>query len=72
MQKALNEMNIQLHHVISDITVTGMNIIKAIIAGERDASKLATFRDSRIKSNEETIIKALERDYRKEHLMVLE
>ncbi|WP_342259504.1 IS110 family transposase [Candidatus Tisiphia endosymbiont of Metellina segmentata] len=72
MQKALNEMNIQLHHVISDITgVTGMNIIKAIIAGERDANKLATFRDSRIKSNEKTIIKALEGDYRKEHLMVL-
>lgn len=72
MQKALNEMNIQLHHVISDITgVTGMNIIKAIIAGERNANKLATFRDSRIKSNEETIIKALEGDYRKEHLMVL-
>lgn len=72
MQKALNEMNIQLHHVISNITgVTGMNIIKAIIAGERDASKLATFRDYRIKSNEGTIIKALEGDYREEHLMVL-
>jgi transposase len=72
MQKILNEMNLQLHHVISDITgVTGMKIIKAIIAGERDANKLATFRDYRIKSNEKTIIKALEGDYRKEHLVVL-
>jgi hypothetical protein len=72
MQKALNEMNIQLHHVISDITgITGMSIIKAIIAGERDGKKLAQFRDPRIKSNNETIVKALEGDYRKEHLAVL-
>jgi len=72
MQKALNEMNIQLHHVISNITgVTGMKIIKSIIAGERDANKLAAFRDHRIKSDEKTIIKALEGDYRKEHLIVL-
>ncbi|MFU7503213.1 MAG: hypothetical protein ACE1S7_07510 [Candidatus Tisiphia sp.] len=48
IQKALNEMNIQLHHVISNITgVTGMNIIKAIIEGKRDANKLAAFRDYR-------------------------
>ena len=73
MQKALNEMNIQLHHVISDITgVTGMSIIKAIIDGERDASKLATLRNCHIKTDEKTIIKALEGDYRKEHLIVLE
>lgn len=72
MQKALNEMNIQLHHVISNITgVTGMKIIKAIIAGERDANKLAEFRDCHIKSDDKTIIKALEGDYRKEHLIVL-
>jgi transposase len=72
MQKALNEMNIQLHHVISNITgTTGMNIIKAIIAGERDASKLAQFRNANIKSDEKTIIKALEGDWRKEHLIVL-
>lgn len=72
MQKALNEMNIQLHHVISDITgVTGMNIIKAIIAGERDASKLAQFRNANMKSDEKTIIKALEGDWRKKHLTVL-
>ncbi len=72
MQEALNEMNIQLHHVISDITgVTGMNIIKAIIAGERDPNRLVAFRDYRIKNESETIIKALEGDYRREHLVVL-
>lgn len=65
MQKSLNEMNIQLHHVISDITgVTGMAIIKAIVAGERDANKLAEFRDGRIKSEIATIIRALDGDYR--------
>lgn len=72
MQKALNEMNIQLHHVISDITgVTGISIIKAIIAGERDTNKLTAFRDPHIKSDVKTIVKALEGDYRKEHLIVL-
>ncbi len=72
MQKALNEMNIQLHHVITNITgVTGMKIIKAIVDGERDAQKLAEFRDTRIRSNSQTIIKALEGDYRREHLLVL-
>jgi len=72
MQKALNEMNIQLHHVISDITgVTGMSIIKAIIDGERDAQKLAEFRNNNIKSDTKTIVKALEGDYREELLFVL-
>lgn len=72
MQKAFNEMNIQLHHVISDITgVTGMNIIKAIISGERNANKLAELRDGRINSSSQTIIKALEGDYRKEHIAIL-
>lgn len=72
MQKALSEMNIQLHHVISDITgVTGMNIIKAIIAGERNPEKLAQLRDGRIRSDSLTITKALEGDYRTEHLDIL-
>lgn len=72
MQKALSEMNIQLHHVISDITeITGMNIIRAIIAGERDPEKLALLRDKRIRSDSLTITKALEGDYRKEHLDIL-
>src|SRR5947209_12204116 len=46
MQKALTQMNLQLHHVVSDITgVTGMTIIRAIVAGERDPNVLATQRN---------------------------
>lgn len=72
MQKALTEMNLQLHKVISDITgVTGMRIIQAILDGERDPVKLAQMRDPRIKSSEEKIAKALEGDYRQEHLFAL-
>jgi transposase len=72
MQKVLTEMNLQLRNVITDITgVTGTAIIRAIIDGERDPVKLAKLRDYRIKSNEETIIKSLQGDYRKEHLFVL-
>ena len=72
MQKALNEMNLHLHHVISDITgVTGMTIIRAIVSGERDCLKLAAMRNRRIKSDLETIAKALEGDYREELLFNL-
>jgi transposase len=72
MQKALDQMNLQIHHVISDITgLTGIRIINAILAGERDPSKLAKLRDGRIKASEETIIKSLVGDYRREHLFTL-
>ena len=72
MQKALTQMNLQLHHVISDITgVTGMNIIRAIVDGERDPQVLATYRDKRIKANMATIVKALEGNYLDEHLSSL-
>ena len=72
MQKALTEMNIKLHQVISNITgVTGLTIVRAILAGERDRLKLAAMRNHRIKSDEATIAKALEGDYRPEHLFAL-
>jgi transposase len=72
MQKALNQMNVQLHHVISDITgVTGTEIIDAILQGERDPYKLAELRDGRIKATAEKIAKALVGDYRREHLFTL-
>jgi transposase len=72
MQKALDQMNLHLHHVISDVTgVTGMRILRAIVAGERDPHTLAQYRDYRIKSSPETIAKALEGDYRSEHLFTL-
>jgi transposase len=56
MQKALMEMNLQLHHVVSNITgATGMRIIRAIVAGERNPDVLATYRDVRCHSSIETI-----------------
>ena len=72
MQKALTLMNLQLHHVISDITgVTGMKIIRAIIDGERDPEVLATYRDKRIKADAKTIAKSLEGNYSDEYLFPL-
>ena len=56
MQKALTQMNVKLQHVISDITgKTGMDIMEAIVGGERDPRKLARLRDARIKADEATI-----------------
>ena len=73
MQKALTEMNIQVHRVISDITgVTGMSILRAILAGERDCLKLAQLRHPQIKSSALDIAKALEGDYCQEHLFALQ
>lgn len=72
MQKALNQMNLQLHHVISDLTgITGMAILDAIVAGQRDPQALARLRDPRVKAPEETIAKALVGEYRREHLFAL-
>lgn len=72
MQKSLDQMNVQLHHVISELAgTTGLAIVDAILAGERDPRKLAQLRDWRIKATEETIMKSLVGDYREEHLYVL-
>jgi transposase len=72
MHKALDQMNLQIHHVISDITgLTGSRIIDAILKGERDPKNLAALRDGRIKASEQTIIKSLVGDYRGEHLFTL-
>jgi transposase len=72
MQKALMLMNVQLHHVVSDITgITGMKIIRAILAGERNPKRLAVHRDSRCKESLDTICRALEGNYRSEHLFAL-
>lgn len=73
MQKALQQMNLQLHHVLSDITgVTGQAILRAIVTGERDPKVLASFRQSNCKADEATIIKALTGTWRPEHLFVLQ
>ncbi len=72
MQKALIQMNLHLHKVISDITgLTGMAIIKAIVTGERNPQVLAALKDPRIKSSTTEIAKALTGDYRPEHVFVL-
>ena len=72
MQKALTLMNIKLQHVVSDITgVTGLAIIRAILAGERDPHSLAQRRDYRCKQDTATIARALQGNWRDEHLFAL-
>jgi transposase len=72
MQKALTQMNVQLTNVITDITgETGMNIIRAIVAGERDRQVLAKLRNYRIRASSEEIAKALEGNWSREHLFSL-
>jgi transposase len=73
MQKALEQMNLKLTEVVSDITgKTGMTIIRAILDGERDPQLLATHRDKRCKHDQATIAKALEGHWREEHLFALQ
>lgn len=72
MHKALVQMNLQLNHVISDITgATGMTIIRAIISGERNPIILARYRHVQCKKDEKEIAKALDGNYREEHLLAL-
>lgn len=72
MQKALSQMNVQLHHVLSDITgLSGMRILDAILAGERDPLQLAALCHGRVRSSRETVAKSLEGDYRAEHVFAL-
>lgn len=72
MQKALMLMNVQLHHVVSDITgATGMKIIRAIVAGNHDPATLASYRDIRCQASVETITEALTGHYRAEHVFAL-
>ena len=72
MQKALMQMNLQLHHVVKDITgLTGRRIIDAILSGERDPQKLASLRDQRCKESQDTIAAALQGNYQEDHLFEL-
>jgi len=72
MQKAMEQMNVKLAEVVSDITgLTGMSIIQAILNGERDPVKLAKLRDERCHSSEHQIALALEGTWRPEHLFEL-
>lgn len=72
MQKALTHMNLQLHHVISDISgVTGLKIVRAIVAGERDPDVLAAMRDVRCRESVQTIRASLVGNYQPEHVFAL-
>ena len=72
MQKALQQMNLQLAQVLTDITgVTGLKILRAIVAGERDPLKLAQLRNPACKSNSETIAQALTGTWQVELLFTL-
>jgi transposase len=73
MQKALVQMNIQLPLVVSDITgVTGLRILRDIVAGRRDPQALAEHRDGRCRATVAEIVAALTGNYRPEHLFVLQ
>jgi transposase len=74
MQRALDQMNVHLHHVISDLDgETGLRIVDAILAGQRDSKALAQLRDPRVrKSTVAEMEAALEGDWRAEHLWVLQ
>ena len=73
MQKALEQMNLKLTNVISDITgTTGMKIIRSILAGERNPKKLAKHRDPRCKKSDKEIAKSLHGNWRDEHLFALQ
>jgi len=74
MQQALQQMNVHLHHAVSDLDgQTGLRILDAILAGERDPKKLVELRDDKChKSTPEELAAALQGDWRPEHLFVLQ
>lgn len=72
MQKSMDQMNVKLHHVISDIAgKSGLAIVDAIVSGERDPQKLAALCHTRIKASKEVVAKSLVGDYRREHIFTL-
>lgn len=72
MHDALDLMNIQVHKALTDLAgVTGMAILRAIVAGEHDPQTLATYRDRRVKCSHADLVKALTGDYRAEELFIL-
>jgi transposase len=73
MQSALVQMNLHLSVVLTDITgVTGMAILRSIVAGQRDPHELARHRHPRCKATHEEIVAALSGSYRPEHLFILQ
>ena len=73
MQKSLDQMNVRVHRAVSDIDgVTGMAILRAIGGGERDAQKLAKFRNARCSKTEQEIAEQLNGHWREDHLFSLQ
>ena len=73
MHKALTQMNLQIQHVIADLTgTTGLAILDAILAGERDPAQLAKWRDPRIKAKPEIIQKSLVGNWQPQQLFTFE
>jgi hypothetical protein len=72
IQKALDQMNLQIHHVLSEITGwSGIRILDAILAGDRDPVALAELCNWRVRTSRDIVAKALEGDYRPEHVFTL-
>lgn len=72
IQKSMEQMNLHLHKVLSDITgVSGMKMIRAIVSGERNPFVLAAMREPGVKKSEAEIVKALTGNYRQECLFTL-
>ena len=72
MQKALDQMNVQIHRAVTDLTgQTGMAIVRAIVAGERDPLRLAALRDGRCKKSSQEFAEHLTGNWREEHLFNL-
>jgi transposase len=72
MQKALEQMNVQIHKALKDISgVSGMRMLRAIVAGERDPRRLARMADYRVKASEEELVKALTGHYQPAHVFAL-
>ena len=72
MQKALGQMNVQVHRAVSDLTgVTGLAMVRAIVGGERDPARLAMYRDRRCRHSAEEIARYLTGTWRDEHLFNL-
>jgi len=72
LHKALTQMNVQIHNVLSDIVgVTGLLILDAIVVGERDPQQLARFKNGRVKASRDTLARSLKGNWQPEHLFAL-
>jgi transposase len=73
MQETLAEMNVQLHRVVSDMAgASGLAILDAMVAGERDGRRLAALRDGSVTASEESMVAALESNYLPGYLLLIE